>query len=112
MKITDSERLVILAIKAGYTRTADIAEQTGLSKPSVNRYIQFLRLEHNAHNLATLRAALMPKAPTVDPEIQFASHNSVVLDPALDPALAAALLIQVLGQQYCFALIRALKDQL
>lgn len=97
--MSKTEKAIILALRLGYVRTADIVEQTGLSEDTVQLTLSLLFLEHDVSDVAALAAHLAPKTPDLPP--QFTSHDCVIVDLALSPVTAANLLNQVLGENYC-----------
>jgi len=112
MKRNNSEMLVLLAIKAGYSRAQDISEHTGLEVATIRRYTQLLRFEFNVPSTAMLVEKFSTPRPQPSDKPRFTSKDCVIIDASLSPALAASMLVQVLGEDYCTTLAAELHDKL
>lgn len=103
-KTLSSKQLVALAIRAGYHRPADIAEKTALLLDTVYHALHVLRKEHNAENVLEIYKKIMPR----EMPPKFPSSVGVYVSEDLSPEQAANFLKQVLGNDYCDALKKAL----
>lgn len=111
----EREQSVVTAIRNGANERSDIAYVTGLEYDVVCQCLRNLAAAHNAPSLGCLMKILAP-APRLSPAptnvasliSRFTSHNCVIVDKALRPSLAADLLAQVLGKDYCTLLIDSL----
>lgn len=95
--MSKNEKIIVLALKLGYSTIADIIDQTGLGRKSVESSLNALCFEYNAADAAQLALIFAPQAP---PKPLFTSHDCVIVDAALAPTTAATLLRQVLGDDY------------
>ena len=101
-----NEKVVRLALRLGYATISDIIDQTGLGKKTIEASLGELCHAYGVPDAAHLVAILAPQQQ--QSELQYTSHDCVIVDAALAPCSAAHLLYQVLGKDYCEALKIAL----
>lgn len=99
---------IINAIVQGASSYPELMTATGLKYQQIGGQLTKLYCDYNVVSLPALCQRLRP--PPKRPE--FSSHNSVMVDKALNPAVAAKLLVDVLGNDYCVALVGALQVEL
>lgn len=94
--MSKNEKIIILAFRLGYGSVADIIDQTGLGKKTVETSLEQLRFRYKVPNEHL--AAIFAPQPTEQPH--YTSHDCVIIDAALAPTTAAQLIRQVLGDDY------------
>ena len=107
-QVEAKKQCILAAIKRGTNNRADIVRVTGLKRNLINSYLREMFVDHNVPNFDWLKKVMGPPSKPMPSFPRFTSHDCVIVDKALRPSLAADMLVQVLGKDYCSKLIDAL----